>query len=92
MALDVAFLKDGKIALQGGLDGLLENARRVVGPSAMVDALPFGAAWGSKRRSGGTTSFITLAGSEQLESLAAREPAVRVDALSLEDLFVEVTQ
>lgn len=92
VALDVAFLKDGKIALQGGLDALLESARRVVGPSAMVDSLPFGAAWGPKRQSDGSTSFITLAGGNELEALAAREPAVRVDALSLEDLFVEVTQ
>lgn len=92
VAPDVAFLKDGKIALQGGLDGLLENARRVVGPSAMIDSLPYGAAWGSKRSSGGTTSFITIAGGLELEALTAREPAVRVDALSLEDLFVEVTQ
>ncbi|HEY0488538.1 MAG TPA: ABC transporter ATP-binding protein [Telluria sp.] len=92
VALDVAFLKDGKIALQGGLDGLLENARRVVGPSAMVASLPYGAAWGSMRSSGGITSFITMAGGLELEALAAREPAVRVDALSLEDLFVEVTQ
>lgn len=27
MALDVAFLKDGRIALQGQLDALLEGAR-----------------------------------------------------------------
>jgi ABC-2 type transport system ATP-binding protein len=29
VALDVAFLKDGRIALQGELDGLLEGARRM---------------------------------------------------------------
>ncbi|MGZ8295117.1 MAG: ABC transporter ATP-binding protein [Telluria sp.] len=92
VALDVAFLKDGKIALQGGLDDLLENSRRVAGPSALVDALPLASLrWGSTQRSGGTTSFITMAGGE-VDALAAREPAVRVDSLSLEDLFVEVTQ
>ncbi len=47
VALDVAFLKDGKIALQGGLDDMLESARSAAGPAA---------------------------------------------ALSLEDLFIEVTQ
>lgn len=51
VALDVAFLKDGRIALQGQLDELLEGAHRVVGA-----------------------------------------PGVRTEALSLEDLFIEVTQ
>ena len=51
VALDVAFLKDGRIALQGQLDELLEGSRRVVG-----------------------------------------EPGVRAEPLSLEDLFIEVTQ
>jgi ABC-2 type transport system ATP-binding protein len=51
VVLDVAFLKDGKIALQGPLDDLLEGARRVAEPGA-VPAAP----------------------------------------MSLEDLFIEVTQ
>jgi ABC-2 type transport system ATP-binding protein len=34
IALDVAFLKDGKIALQGPLDDLLEGARRLAEPGA----------------------------------------------------------
>jgi ABC-2 type transport system ATP-binding protein len=51
VALDVAFLKGGKIALQGPLDDLLEGARRVVEPGA-----------------------------------GSAEP------MSLEDLFIEVTQ
>lgn len=93
VALDVAFLKDGKIALQGGLDALLENARRVAGPHEVIDALPQAASsWGQRKRAGDTSSFITLAADEQLAALAAREPALRVDPLSLEDLFVEVTQ
>jgi ABC-2 type transport system ATP-binding protein len=54
VALDVAFLKDGKIALQGPLDDLLEGARRVAEPGA-----------GS---------------------------AVPAGPMSLEDLFIEVTQ
>lgn len=89
VALDVAFLKDGKIALQGALDTLLERARRVVGPSSVIDTLTKAGAWGRTHRTGDTSSFVTLEGGDEL---AAREPAVRVDALSLEDLFVEVTQ
>ena len=89
VAVDVAFLKDGRIALQGGLDTLLEKARRVVGPTSVIDTLAHGGRWGRINRSGGTSSFVALEGGDEL---AAREPAVRVDALSLEDLFVEVTQ
>jgi ABC-2 type transport system ATP-binding protein len=51
VALDIAFLKDGRITLQGQLDELLEGAHRVGGA-----------------------------------------PGVRVKPLSLEDLFIEVTQ
>jgi len=35
VALDVAFLKDGRITLQGQIDELLEGARRVAGPGVM---------------------------------------------------------
>ena len=51
VALDIAFLKDGRITLQGQLDELLEGAHRVVGA-----------------------------------------PGGRAAPLSLEDLFIEVTQ
>lgn len=42
MALDVAFLKDGRIALQGQLDELLEGARRVAGPGGVHAATSVG--------------------------------------------------
>jgi ABC-2 type transport system ATP-binding protein len=92
VALDVAFLKDGKIALQGPLDDLLDSARRVVGPAALVDPLTVA---GELRRStgrDGSTQVITRAVAPELLALAQREPALRLEALSLEDLFVEVTQ
>ena len=92
VALDVAFLKDGKIALQGGLDSLLENARRVVGPSALVDTLPFGGERGARSAAAAAPAASSRCEARRAAALAAREPAVRVDALSLEDLFVEVTQ
>ena len=88
VALDVAFLKDGKLALQGSLDTLLEKARRVVGPTPVIETIK-AAAWGRTHRSGDTSSFVTF---EDGAALAARAQGVRVDALSLEDLFVEVTQ
>jgi ABC-2 type transport system ATP-binding protein len=92
IALDVAFLKDGKIALEGRLDDLLESARRVTGPASLLDGLN---ADGELRRShhaNGNTELVVRAAGADLLALAAREPAVRIEALSLEDLFVEVTQ
>ena len=91
VALDVAFLRDGKIALQGGLDELLEGARRVVGPAALLDKLQVG---GEIRRSAreDRTTVITRRATPELVALAEREPALRLETLSLEDLFIEVTQ
>jgi ABC-2 type transport system ATP-binding protein len=92
VALEVAFLKNGKIALQGGLDELLESARRVTGPGRLLDRFPVS---GELRRSkdlDGTTQIVTSAAGGELLALAEREPAVRIEHLTLEDLFVEVTQ
>ncbi len=91
VALDVAFLKDGKIALQGGLDELLDGARRVVGPPALIDRLQVD---GEIRRTTGArgAEVITRHAGDDLIALAAREPALRLEALTLEDLFIEVTQ
>ncbi|WP_426208118.1 ABC transporter ATP-binding protein [Massilia sp. TWP1-3-3] len=91
VALDVAFLQDGRIVLQGALDELMENARRVVGPQMLLAGavLP-----GELRRStgrDGRTSIIVRESAPAL-ALAAREPALRVEALNLEELFAEVTQ
>ena len=91
VALDVAFIKDGKIALQGGLDELLDGARRIVGPAALIDNLQVS---GEIGRSTGTlgSHIITRRAAPELVALAAREPTLRLEALSLEDLFIEVTQ
>ena len=91
VALDVAFMKDGKIALQGGLDELLEGARRVLGPAALIDSLKVS---GEIRRSASArgAEVITRHAAPELLALAAREPALRLEALTLEDLFIEVTQ
>ena len=40
----------------------------------------------------GRTQVITRSVAPELLALAQREPALRLEALSLEDLFVEVTR
>ncbi|XYJ09799.1 ABC transporter ATP-binding protein [Telluria sp. B2] len=90
VALDLAFLRDGKIALQGRLDELLEGARRVVGPAALLDGKPLAGELRRQRALDGTVSVVTH-GAGALEGLR-KEAGVRVEPLSLEDLFIEVTQ
>lgn len=89
VALDLAFLRDGKIALQGRLDELLEGARRVVGPGALLDGKPLAGELRRQRAADGTVSVVTHGGA--LGALG-KEAGVRVEPLSLEDLFIEVTQ
>jgi ABC-2 type transport system ATP-binding protein len=90
VAFDLAFLKNGRIALQGQTDSLLEGARRVIAPASLLPAAALG---GEVRRhhEGATTSVIVKAPGADVERLA-REPGVRVEAMSLEDLFIEVTK
>ncbi len=92
VAVDVAFLKDGKIALQGALDALLDGARRITGPAALLASMTVP---GELRRSvdaAGVTQIVAHGASSALLAGLALMPALRVDRLSLEDLFVEVTQ
>lgn len=89
VALDVAFLKDGKIALQGPLDVLLEGARRVTGPSAVLDSMKLAGEVRRQRSGDGITSVVTQGGPP---ANLGNAPGVRVENLSLEDLFIEVTQ
>lgn len=92
VALDVAFLKDGRISLQGALDDLMEHARRVVGPSALMAGMRCGGELRRHDGRDGMTHLLTRAAGPELQALAARESAVRIEPMTLEDLFVEVTQ
>ena len=92
VAVDVAFLKDGKIALQGPLDALLDGARRISGPSALLAPLVVPGELRRASVAGGRTEVVTHGADAGLLAALGQQPAVRVDRLSLEDLFVEVTQ
>jgi ABC-2 type transport system ATP-binding protein len=88
VAFDLAFLKDGRIALQGQTDALLEGARRIVVPAATLPGAPL-AGEVRRRQEGGVASVIVQAPGEDVLRLA-REPGVRMEKLSLEDLYMEV--
>lgn len=92
VAVDVAFLRDGKIALEGGLDELLDSARRVVGPGELVAQLQVGGELRRSQGADGSVQIVTRAADSDLLAQVEREPRLRLEALSLEDLFVEVTR
>ncbi|AVR97261.1 ABC transporter ATP-binding protein [Pseudoduganella armeniaca] len=91
VALDVAFLHDGRIGLQAPLDELLEGARRITGPAAALDALGLGGELRRERHPGGSVTVVARLSDAEQARLRALD-GVQADALSLEDLFVEVTK
>ncbi|MES2347645.1 MAG: ABC transporter ATP-binding protein, partial [Pseudomonadota bacterium] len=89
--LDVAFLQGGKITLQAPLDELLESTHRITGSAAALAPLRFRDEIGRRQdRSGGVSILARLSGQEAADLRAG--PELRVETLSLEDLFVEVTK
>ena len=89
VALDVAFLKEGRIALQGGLDDVLETTVRVTGPSDLIAALQLADV---ARRATDDGMVSVIARVTEVDRAALAEAGLRVDPLGLEEMFVEVTQ
>ena len=92
VALDIAFLKEGKIALEGELDNLLEGARRLVGPSRLVDAMQVQGELRRHRGADGVSQVVTSGAAPALIEIVQGNRALRLEPLTLEELFVEVTQ
>jgi ABC-2 type transport system ATP-binding protein len=95
VAVDVAFLKDGVIALQSPLDELLDSARRITGPAATLDTLRFADELRRERGAGGTVSIVARPNAAELAALnvqAGQAGLLSAEPLNLEDLFVEVTR
>ena len=91
IAVDVAFLKDGRIALQAPLDDLLEGTRRVSGDPRALATLRLDQELGRVRHDNGAFSIVArLSAQESVRLLSS--PGVRLDPVSLEDLFEEVTR
>ena len=67
---------------------MLEGARRIVGPAGVIDGLQVSGELRRERARDGSASIIAH-GAARLEPPA---PGVRVEPLSLEDLFIEVTR
>ena len=81
IALDVAFLKDGKISLQSPLDELLESARRISGPAELLQHLRFAKELRREQDTRGRASIIAQASAQEIASLHASAANLKIDAL-----------
>jgi ABC-2 type transport system ATP-binding protein len=90
VAVDAAFMAGGRIVLQAGLDELLEHGRRLVGPTAVLEA--WLAASGQQplalRRLEGGNAQLLLGTLPALPVPAA----LAVEPVTLEQLFLELTR
>lgn len=89
VAIDLAFLKDGRIALESPLDELLGSARRIVGAASELAALHVAGEISREQDPGGTMSIVARLSDAEAAALGSK---VRVENIGLEDLFVEVTK
>ncbi len=93
VAMDIALLKNGRIAISGPLDQLSEQMRRVEGPSAVLADERWGRVLARSVDSDAQTTLIVVLdeGSEKkLEMLT--DEGVRVQNVGLEDWFIAATQ
>ena len=93
VAMDIALLKNGRIALAGPLDQLSDHMRRVDGPSAVLADVRWGQELARSASRDAQTTLIVLVderSEEELETLA--DEGVRVQPIGLEDWFIAATQ
>ena len=87
IAMEVAFLNDGRIKLQEPLDNLLENTVRIIGDTASLPT--FAKELSRKQISAQQSSLLVQLTTSELAQ--AQHNALNIDAIGLEDLFIELT-
>lgn len=93
IALDVAFLRGGRIALHAPLDTLTDTARRITGPAAVLAGRLPPTVLSRQDLPDGRLAVVARLDEGAATALAAMATdGVRVDRVNLEDLFVELTQ
>lgn len=91
VASDIAFLHEGKLLLHCPVDDTKERYARLWLPANVAYAAP-ASVFGKRRHEDGSVSVIVERDSDGAWPDAARLPAARIDALGLEDLFVEIAE
>ena len=93
VAMNVAFMKDGKIVMQAPLDEISEDTRRIIGPADVLE----NAAWSNEisrtnDAKGYQNSMVRLTRTELAKMCELEKNGVRVEHVTLEDLFIEITK
>lgn len=92
VASDVAIMSAGKIILHQALDTLLEQTHRIIGPSSLLDGLPFGSVLTRHTDQAGRSNLlVSIMESDIAQIGPLRDKGVLVEAVALEDLFIEVS-
>jgi len=91
IAMDVAVLNHGKIILQQPLDTLMDNSLQITIASDRLTSLPEMQAFRQQAGRDGYTRILAQFALADLAQLQARSD-LRAEKLSLEDLFIELTQ
>jgi ABC-2 type transport system ATP-binding protein len=91
VASDIAFLRDGRLLLRCGADEIKERYARLWLP-AKLDAAAPAQALSRRRHDDGSLSLVVVRDAHDQWPEAASLPGARVDALGLEDLFVEIAE
>jgi ABC-2 type transport system ATP-binding protein len=91
VASEVAFLHNGKILLHCGVDDTKERYARLWLPAKMSAAAP-AQTLSRRRNEDGSLSLIVERDTNGNWPQASTLPGARIDALGLEDLFVEIAE
>jgi len=92
IALDISFLKNGSIILEGKLDQLLENIFKIEGRKEDIGKLSLLNSPFSQILSINPNYVILKTKADYIETLHTENPTLKIENMSLEDLFIEVTQ
>jgi ABC-2 type transport system ATP-binding protein len=93
VASEIAFLHEGRLLMRCGVDETKERYARLWLPAAKSAAAPAPAQALSRRRhDDGSLSLVVERDAQGHWPEAATLPGARVDALGLEDLFVEIAE
>lgn len=91
IALQVAFLNDGRIVHQQALDELIESAVHISAPAATLAQLAPQKILSTSSVRDGSGKLLAQFSAVQISQMQARSD-LRVERLGLEDLFIEMTK
>jgi ABC-2 type transport system ATP-binding protein len=91
VASEIAFLHEGRLLLRCGVDEAKERYARLWLPAAANVAAPI-PSLSRRRHDDGSFSLVVASDARDRWPEAANLPGARVDALGLEDLFVEIAE